>query len=383
MEPSFTPISNIVVQNGFTLDTETTQNADLNYRSTFGQLLGLSYRLLPDTANLTLGLVTFLPLNQTMYIDTGFSYQPEYVLYRSRTQRPQIEMALGADLGRGFHFGAGVHVGYALTTNADATLQSATSNDTSSMRMVASMKPKASPYFGLLVAPPDDPGAYSAGIVVRLPLTAPNTAIVQSRARVTSLPANPIDFYFDASSALNYDPLTVELGGSYRWLSALRTSVQADFQRWAPFQAPVMVLKNNATSGIILEESKGPLFAYRNIWIPRVGQEVEIGPSTILRLGYAYRPSFIQGLPTGVGNYLDPPKHIFSAGAGFRFKSFLGLATPAQLDLHLSYHQLITQHVVKTSGDETGNASNRKIGAPGYDAGGRVLGGGLSLSLAL
>jgi hypothetical protein len=40
------------------------------------------------------------------------------------------------------------------------------------------------------------------------------------------------------------------------------------------------------------------------------------------------------------------------------------------------------QRVVKTSGNEIGIAGDPKIGSPGYDAGGNLLGGGVSLSMA-
>jgi len=39
--------------------------------------------------------------------------------------------------------------------------------------------------------------------------------------------------------------------------------------------------------------------------------------------------------------------------------------------------------VVKTAGDETGNLAETKIGAPGYSIGGRLWGGGATLTLEL
>jgi len=100
-----------------------------------------------------------------------------------------------------------------------------------------------------------------------------------------------------------------------------------------------------------------------------------------LRLGYAYRPSIMANLPD-VGNYLDPPKHMLTAGLGWKFRSLLGFAIPTQLDIHGAYHVLVTQLIVKSLNDEFGYAGY-KIGFPSYSAGGAVFGGGVSVTLAL
>jgi hypothetical protein len=117
--------------------------------------------------------------------------------------------------------------------------------------------------------------------------------------------------------------------------------------------------------------------------IPRVGEEISLSEVSTIRVGYAYRPSFLAEVPNGAGNYLDPPKHMVNLGLGLNYKHFMGFETAARLDFNLSYHALVTQTITKTSGDEAGNPSGTKIGSPGYDAGGKILGGGVTLSLAL
>lgn len=119
--------------------------------------------------------------------------------------------------------------------------------------------------------------------------------------------------------------------------------------------------------------------------MPRIGQELYLGRLT-LRAGYAYRPSIFNdggNGPSGAGNYLDPSKNIFTAGAGYHFMHFLNFDVPCDVDFNLAYQALITEHITKTPGDENGNGTgDLKIGAPGYDAGGNIFGGGISLSLA-
>ncbi len=86
--------------------------------------------------------------------------------------------------------------------------------------------------------------------------------------------------------------------------------------------------------------------------------------------------------PTEGGNYLDPAKHSLTLGWGLKYQHFLGFETGCQLDFNVLFQHLPVQHVVKSPGNEVGNLSDLKIGAPGYDAGGNILGGGVSLSLA-
>ena len=134
--------------------------------------------------------------------------------------------------------------------------------------------------------------------------------------------------------------------------------------------------------GIQISGGENPVFEFRDIVVWRAGHEYDLG-AFVARAGLGYRPGMMKSLPAGAGNYLDPDKLMISAGAGFKFKSFLGLAAPVNVDLHLAYHHLFRQEIAKAPGDETGAGSgDLKIGAPGYAAGGKVLGGGLSLGFA-
>lgn len=393
MNPTFTPIAGVVVENSYVSDKENAEigDVDTSYRSIVGQQMGLSLRLIPSFFNFTLGAVLYIPLQQMIYIDTGAPFAPEYPMYRSRPQRPQVELGAGGDLGAGFKFGVGVHIAFALTADAIVFLQS-DANKPSTMRFSASMKPKAAPYFGFYYAPgstESEPGLLSLGAVVRLPVASQNEMVLNSSARIIGGFIAP-DFNFLANSTLFYDPLTVELGATLKHLGNNRLYAQLDFQRWSSYQSPTLQVLDPKISGcgssgcgVNVSPGNNPPVQYVNIIIPRVGEEVTIGPVS-LRAGYGYRPSFIKDLPTGAGNTLDPPKHMINIGFGYRFQSLFSLQTPWTLDFYGTYHKLVTQKIVKTSGDESGaGTGDLKIGAPGYDAGGKVLGAGVSLSLAL
>lgn len=405
MNPSFTEINDVIVENDYVSDKTLPEfdDVDVDYRSTIGQALGISLHPFPESLNLSFGLTTFLPLEQVAYMDTGEAYIPEYVLYRARTQRPQIDAGLGFETIRGLNLGVGVHMAFALTSTATLFLQ--TDEDRpSSMRFASSLKPKAVPYYGLLFdsavysgsvnseLPDARPsGSFAVGLVFRHPVASSNFMKVKSGARVFGSFA-ALDFTLSSASALYYDPMTVELGWSFQAAEWARTYIQFDWQRWSKFQQPSLSIEDpevvdceGESCGIKISPGANPTFDFRDIVVPRIGQEFRMTNWTYpvtLRLGYGYKPTILKTLSTGAGNFLDPPKHMLSGGVGIDFPRIFTIQRPWALDFHLAYHRLFDQRIDKEPGDETGAAGgDLKIGAPGYNVGGNILGGGVSLTL--
>lgn len=392
MEPSFKPITGITTQNSFVSDAPRTGEVVDDYRPALGQALALSYRLLPDFFNLSAGAVVFLPIQQSAYIDSGEPFLPEYALYRSRLQRPQVEAGVGAELFSGLHFGIGVHTAYVLTSRADVFIQNSSNagdaNKTSTLRFSSSLKPKIVPSLSLLWIPPALEQRLSIAAAVRFIASSETIMNLRSAARVIGGSAG-IDFVFKANSAIYYDPLTYQLAVSYAVKPQTRVFAQADYQLWSLYRSPAIQIQDPVNNpdcpapgscvGAPIQPSKYGNLGLKNIVIPKVALEHQAGIRTY-RLGYGYRPSPFK-LSDGAGNYLDPPKHMLTAGLGFMFQRFFGNQTPWSLDFHAAYHALVTQTVTKSPGNEIGNASESKIGAPGYEAGGRVFGGGLSVSV--
>ena len=382
MQPSFDDINGIVLENSVTSSATSVGNVNNDYRATFGQVLGISYKLFPDFGGLTLGLVTYLPMNQFDYLDTGESYVPEYTLFRTRTQQPQVDVGIGANVADSLHLGMGLRFSFSVTSSADAFINSA-GNGVSTVRFSASVKPVVAPYFGTLFTSPKSD--FTLGAVVRLPVVLNYTLDVNTKAAAAGfLPAVP--FSFTAASSLTYDPLTVEFGGTLPGPLQTKIYLQLDFQQWNQYQAPMLVIANPQISGcgsspcgIILAAGPNLDFNTRNIWVPHLGVEKET-ESNIYRIGYQYHPSIFSSPPNGSGNYLDPDRHIMTAGVGFKFKRFLSYERPWNLDLHAAYQALIAQNITKAPGDENGNPAGAKIGSPGYEAGGKIYGGGASIS---
>jgi|GEM_PF-554339 hypothetical protein len=408
IHPQFLSIQNILLQNGYIADeayhptsaqpqTSLLGDGDTSsYRNTFGQTLGFTYQLAPEFYHLSVGVVTFFPIEQLAYMDTGHNFEPEYVLYRSRTQRPQVDVGLGARFSNGLAFGLGFHSGFDLTGNG--TLFITTQNNTvSTMRFTASMKPKLAPYVGIYFSPHEEQRehqSYSLGAVVRAPMSSENILKFSSGARVFGSFA-AVDFNFDSKSTLFYDPLSFELGGMVSPSSGLKMMGQVDYQVWSQYKTPALIISQAQTSrctssnpadcpggGLKINPGANPDQSYRNILVPRLGVEKELSEGVALRLGYAYRPSILRDLPTGAGNYLDPSKHQLNLGMGFEFKRFLSYDFPARVDVALTYHLLKKDHVIKTPGtNEAGVSNDQKIGYPGYDSGGKLYGGAVTLSL--
>jgi hypothetical protein len=397
-QPNFTPINDIVVENPYVSDKTRSADVDLGYRPTLGQAISLEYNLAPNWGNLSLGVIGFLPLEQITYLDTGEPYVPEYVLYRARNQRPQVEVGLGWSPWRELQIGVGSHLGFALTGYASVFLQSDQERP-SSMRISASMKPRIAPYFGFQYRPvaSDEEGTsfgprFTLGGVVRLPLDSGVSMNLNTGAQVFGSFAG-VDIAFKALSSIYYDPLSAELGFSWRYSDRARILVQADWQDWRGYVAPTLDIQDPsaecqegtdpaAECGLAISGSENATPKLAAILIPRIGHEWQASEQLALRVGYSHRPSIFADVPNGAGNLLDPARDIVTAGIGWTFAQFLHFEQPATVDLYLAYHLMRTQQITKTAGTE-GDATSPdpKVGSPGYQAGGNVIGGGVTLSL--
>ena len=387
LNPDFFGIDNVVLENNYVSDKATPRygGVDTDVRSTLGQTVGVTYTL-PGEKKISVGAAAFVPLAQLAYLDSGEAFAPEYVLHRSRTQRPQIETAVSFEPWSGVSLGVGAHLAYSLTTNASVFLQSDSSKP-SSLRLGASLKPVLSPNLGIHI---QKSPTFSLGSVLRFPARSAATVNLYSAVRLTSfLPA--LDVNFLGTGALFYDPLSVESATAWEYAPGLRLLFQLDYQAWSRFESPALRVEQPTVancqggpcgSGFTVSPSQNPSYTFRDIWVPRIGHEWKNGSWT-WRGGYFYRPTILSGLSTGAGNYLDPSRHAFTFGAGVEFDSLMGLPAPWRLDFHGSYQALVGETIVKTAGNEVGNLSDVKIGSPGYVAGGKIWGGGVSLSLAL
>ncbi|MBC7386695.1 MAG: hypothetical protein H7301_11115 [Cryobacterium sp.] len=382
-EPHFKDIHNVVVENPVNSDSTRMGNVDTHYPATFGQSIGFSVQSKDRLRKWGLGAVMYLPLDRLALIDSGESFVPEYTLHRGSTHKPEFEVAFSGRLSSEFALGAGIHFGAKLDSNTSVFLNQG-AGTSSSMRISAGLKTQASPYFGLSYVPSD---TLSLGLTFRTASPQAQTLQVQSSARAIGT-VSALDFSFPALSTLYYDPLSLELGTEWKYSSQAVIYAQVDYQAWSKFESPNITILDPQTStcapncGVKFSEGRNLSGQTRDTFIPRIGHVWKTLNGSFLT-GYTYRPSIYRSLPTEAGNAIDPDEHRFSAGYGFGFDSLLVFDAPGRLNFHAAYSIYPKRSVQKTSGDESGNAANLKVGAPGYDIGGSEWGGGLTLELAL
>jgi hypothetical protein len=383
-KPSFTDIKGVVVQNPVNSDqaegTARSANVDTGYPATFGQSVGFAVRSKKSDHHWGFGAVAYLPLDRFALLDSGESFVPEYTLHRGRTQKPEFQLALSGLIAKGLSFGAGINLGARLTSDTTIFLNQG-AGTVSTMRIAASLKTEATPYFGLVYVASD---TVSTGLVARLASSSPESLNVQASARAVGNVAAP-DFSFPALATMYFDPFTVSVGTQWRYSSTNILYFQLDYEAWSKFQSPTIVIQNQACDpncGVDFEPGRDLSGRTRDILVPRIGHSWTIGTNE-LRVGYAYRPGIYRELPTGAGNAIDPDEHRFSVGYGWAIESLPFFDAPGRLDLSGLYSIYRKQTVVKTPGDENGDVANQKVGAPGYTIGGGEWGAGFTVLLYL
>ncbi len=385
VKPLFGGINNIVVGNKFNSDSssaDTYANVANDYRDTFGQAIGLSYQFFPYLMNLSLGIVGFLPISQATYMDTGEALIPEFPLYRSRTQRPQIDFGFGINPYGPIYLGAGMHIGFTLNSRASLFIQSLTDTG-SSMRFSSSLIPKAVPFFSAMFAPDGDRSVFTVSATYRWALASENYMTLLTSARSFGALA-ALDFNFLAFGTLFYDPAVIELGGSWQHASWGRATAQLEYVFWSAYQSPPLSVTNPVvTNGPAIQPSNNPVPTTVNLLVPRVGYELTLGRHSV-RAGYSFKGSIYKDIPNGSGNLLDPPRHSANLGWGYQFERFMGTTIPFRVDAYATFGILVPQTITKTgTTNESGVTVDNKIGAPGYTASGFLVGGGASISIAL
>ncbi len=380
---SFEPISDVIVENPVMSSTSTNRYSDYDpsVSDGLGQWIGGEYLIMPDK-NLAIGFASFIPLNGLAQIDTGPIYHPEYVLFRTRWQRPKIAVSGSYAPSEFVRLGAGVDVGFSAAANADIFLQAGAGN-ASDQRLTTKMKPSISPLFGIEI----DAGGFEVGGVFRWEQKTDLTLETTGGARLFGSLNASVDFGYTSKSMLAYDPFSFEFGIKTPPLGPFRGLFELDYQLWSKGTLPPALINTAVNNDCQNVPSGGTCNSFqptitpdgttRDILIPKVGAEIDAG-AVVLRTGYSYRPSVFTGLPTGAGNMIDPSRHLFAAGIEIPVKDFI------KVDIHGQVQSLVHEVVIKTDGNEFGNGTGeQKIGAPGYPIGGTVYGGGLSVVVEL
>jgi len=361
-------IQNVIVENPSTSATNsnTYGNVDNSYPDVLAQTIRAQF-LLSDTSKWTLSIKTFLPLNSLAQMDTGNTYQPEFVLYRAELQRPRIAVMSGMNLSDDWRVGLGADVGFSIDAVADVYLQSGTGTY-SDQRISAKLKPNVASQASLQYL--DYSFTARGENKSTLDLSANATAAVFSAVKAG------LDFSYLSQSALYFEPWEFELDGKVHLTETTAILWGASYEMWSRFQAPAAIIQGpvqnncNGQSGCNSSFSPGltPAFQARDLIVPTLGIQWQMADNRY-QFTYRFKDSIFKNTPTSNGNYLDPPRHDAMFQVTFPF------ASGFEWSLHAQVSRLMSQDVVKSDVNE--------IGAPGYTASGWLYGGGVDVSIPL
>lgn len=380
--PQLSTFSSIVLENNTVSDKNRTGNLDGDYRTTIGQKLGMRYALLPEFMNLSLGIATFLPWSAAAYIDTGESFAPEFVMDRSRSQRPELAAGFGLEPLPGWNVGASFRLGYNLTARANVMLQTNPAKP-SSLRILSSLRPFPVPVIGTSYTAPSEslcPGCSLSG-VVRFPSDSAATVDMTAAARVFGDTA-AFAFQLTGLSSIYFDPWSFDLGASIPHFRRGVFKFEASYQRWSTFKPPTSIISNTQTSTcengtfcpLTISPSQALPIEFKDILVLGASEEwllVDTGPSQwLIKGGVGYRPSIIKTSASQTGNYnlLDPSRMMYSLAGTLKKTSW-------SFSVFLAYHQLESQSITKSASTD--------IGAPGYTVSGSLWGGGASVAFEI
>jgi hypothetical protein len=372
VHPDLPTIHNVVVENQ---STSTAVSGPVNgdvqggYPDTLAQTLKIQ-AMLDSATRWTIALKTYLPLNGIDQIDTGNEYQPEFVLYRSEAQRPRVLLTSAIDLSPHWRLGLGLDVSFSVSAQADVFLQSG-AGTVSDQRISAKVKPGFVPQASL---------AYDQfSFTVRGENKADFDLTTNAGARVFNDLNAGLDFSYSSQSVLYYQPWDFELLGQIDLTPSIAIRPGISYQLWSGFKSRAAVIQTTGSGSCpsgspadcTSQFSSGatPEFTARNLFIPELGFKFKTDHFNLdtLEFDYQYKDSIFAGLPTGIGNYLDPPRHDFLFG--FTHITKAGW----QWNIHTSLSRLTSQTVVKSDPSS--------IGGPGYTADGWLYGGGLSVAI--
>ncbi len=373
--PEFLKIQDVVLTNSSTTASgQSIGNAETEgYLDHFSQEISFSYTLSESLKYLSVGMLGSMPVSRFAYLDTGDPYKPEYFNYRAQNQRPEFFLSASFQPISILNIGAGVAYNSNISTGANYTLTSA-SGTASFGRINTTVKPTVAPYFGIY----SELEHLDFAATFRMSSKSKMNIDVTSNTRVLSA-SSDFPIQYKSSSVVYSTPPELDIAAAKEVTKNVWVTAEIDWLGYSHVETPGLSVTDNGSS-IQLNNSVTIKPDLKDIIVPKVGAEWGLTPSWKIRAGYSYKPSPVKDA-TAAGNYVDPGKHLYSAGAGFDLKQAGLTKHQFTVDFHAQYHKLIRQTIRKSDGTEAGTTGQSKIGSPDYDIGGKIFGGGISISM--
>ena len=266
--------------------------------------------------------------------------KPKYVFYDSYAERVLVSFGFGFELHPAFLFGAGTEV-FVPIFGSLATVDTPTGYPDVSGRL--GLYTYWSYRLGVILKPGevwDNLSDLRIGLSYRdefkVKFNLPVDAVLGSLAFGITLPTTSF-----------FTPREATLGIAYDFTDNFTASFDLGWENWSKYHAQVPHV-TFAASVSVLELGTGlyvPPEDFDDIWIPRIGGEYRYTSSPeftwSFRGGYAYERSPAPE-QTGISNYLDNDRHVFSLGLGINIggKYF---ENPVIVDFFVQDHYLEEQ----------------------------------------
>ena len=331
-----------------------------------GQTLGLTLPIGSKNRPLTVGAAFYLPSTSVARVSGSPVNYPFYTLYSDISRNAFYVFGIGYRIWG--PLAVGVNLRSSIKSLADYQLRADNTINYSASAVEARSQSRVSVslmYDASLKGEPD-PGAiglmYRAESTMETKLNADVTAFVNVKGVLNSISA--------------YSPAEWVLALSQRFDSiGLTGSFDATWVKWSGYASPYG--SGNINSYVIGDLRKEANF--KDVFVPRIGFENHLGrlgaiQKIAARVGYFYYPSPVPDQVSD-SNFVDANRHAFTTGLG------LGFSNPWQgsgdrlinLDMYFQYNSLANRQIIKNS--------STNGGAPGYQAGGKILLYGLAATL--
>src|SRR3989338_8191751 len=291
----FSPIENVIIQNGRSGKSSEIGNFETNYANLAGINFGLVLPLRHLFPKIVLGTTGFFPFGSLASVNTSENYEAIYELYYNRPKR--FSLVSGVAIEPFENFSVGVSGNFYLTSGANTKIN--LNNTNSSVSIAMDFLPGISPIIGTryLWNEWSFDLSYHGALDYKM--------VLETHSELGFLGSSIPVIEFFATSSMFYDPAMVGGGISHLFKNGLQVGMHLDWKNWKSYQTSLsqMIIVNPVDMKSFL-----PDIQFKDVFVPSVGVEVPLW-ATMLRAGYRYEPEYIVSQEEN-SNFIDTPVHI-------------------------------------------------------------------------
>lgn len=358
---SFHKINNIAVNTSINSEKTSAEygSMDMNYPAQALYSIHGNFKLFKNGNN-KIGFSFFSPIDKFTEVDSGDSFRPEYVMYRSRYKRSMANINFAVKKSEKLSWSFGLFTGIQSSGRSHVVARENGSAEPTNGKIKFNATPSVTPTFSFFYKL--SPQSYSY-------FTFQNemkSNFKNNAKGLTPIGASSLKFNWDISALVYYDPRIYRLGYGKEF-NNYAIKLCLEYQDWSGYKTPK--LQFAANSGSILTGGKEyEVMKTQNILIPKIAFEIPTKKSNWY-IGYFFKQSPLKNNLNEAGNSLDTDVHSLSFGRSSKVKL---LNNDFKMHISSQVNHLVEKKVTKTNNQED-NTSGVKIGAPGYKVGGTVF----------